>query len=46
MAVDFERGTVEDLSTGETFQTAPFPGFIQHIIDSGGLLESLKTEGG
>ena len=42
VAVDFESGVVEDLATGEVFQTEPFPDFIQIIIDSGGLLESLK----
>ncbi len=40
--VDFDSGVITDLTTGETFQTAAFPPFLQNIIQSGGLLKSLK----
>ena len=39
--IDFETGRIDDLATGETFESRPFPEFIQHIIDCGGLLNSL-----
>ena len=40
--VEFETGTITNLSTGKTYQAQPFPPFIQKIIQSGGLLASLK----
>lgn len=43
--IDFDTGTVSDLSTGKTYQAQPFPPFIQKIISAGGLLASLKAEG-
>ena len=43
VAVDFETGTIEDLTAGAKFQALPFPDFIQSIIDHGGLLNSLKA---
>ena len=42
VSVDFATGVISDLTTGETFQAAPFPEFIQEIIDKGGLLASIK----
>lgn len=43
--VDFDTGIITDITTGKTFQAAPFPEFIQNIIKAGGLLASLKKEG-
>ena len=40
--VDFSSGVSTNLPTGKTYQAAPFPPFIQGIIQSGGLLNSLK----
>lgn len=40
--VDFDTGIITDITTGATFQAAPFPPFIQNIIKKGGLLASLK----
>lgn len=40
--VDFDAGTIEDLTTGQTFPAQPFPPFIKRIVDAGGLLASLK----
>ena len=31
-----------DITTGETFQTKPFPEFIAKIIADGGLIEAIK----
>ncbi len=40
--VDFDTGTITDKTSGETFTAAPFPPFIQNIIEKGGLLASLQ----
>ena len=42
VAVDFDTGLITDETTGQTFEAAPFPPFIQKIITAGGLLNSLK----
>ena len=42
LSIDFSTGTIENLSRGETYHTAPFPDFIQDIIDAGGLLKSIR----
>ncbi len=43
--VDFDKGIIENVTTGQTFETSPFPPFLKKIIDAGGLLASIK-EGG
>ena len=43
--VDFASGLITDVTTGKTYQAAPFPEFINGIITSGGLLNSLKARG-
>ncbi len=43
--VDFATGTITDTTQGKTWQAAPFPEFIEGIIQSGGLLNSLKQRG-
>ena len=42
VAVDFDTGLITDETTGQSFEAAPFPPFIQKIITAGGLLNSLK----
>ena len=42
VTVDFDTGVITDETTGQTFQAAPFPEFIQNIIKQGGLMNSLK----
>ena len=42
VTVDFDTGTITNLTTGKTYQAQPFPPFIQNIIKAGGLLKSLK----
>ncbi len=42
VSVDFSTGIIEDKTTGETFQAAAFPEFINNIIATGGLLTYLK----
>ena len=43
--VVFDSGVITDKTTGKTYQAAPFPAFINGIIQSGGLLNSLKARG-
>ena len=43
--MDFSTGVITDTTQGKTWQAAPFPEFIDGIIKSGGLLNSLKARG-
>ena len=45
VSVDFENGVITNETTGETYRALAFPSFIQSIIQSGGLLKSLKERG-
>ena len=45
VSVDFQSGAIVNETTGQTFQAAPFPAFINGIIENGGLLKSLKARG-
>jgi 3-isopropylmalate/(R)-2-methylmalate dehydratase small subunit len=42
LAVDFEAGTVQNLSKGKSFQVAKLPPFILKILSDGGLIEYLR----
>ena len=42
VTVDFDTGIITDVTTGKSYQAQPFPPFIQNIIRSGGLLNSLR----
>ena len=42
VAVDFDSGVITNVTKGETYQAQPFPPFIQKIIRSGGLMNSIK----
>ena len=41
--MDFATGVITDETTGKTFQATAFPGFINKIIEHGGLLPYLKA---
>ena len=43
--VDFATGVITNVTTGKTYQAAPFPEVINGIIQNGGLLNSLKARG-
>ena len=43
VSVDFATGVITDETTGRTFQATAFPGFINKIIENGGLLPYLKA---
>ena len=45
VSVDFATGVISDETTGQTFQSAPCPAFVNGIIEYGGLLASLKARG-
>jgi len=50
LRVDLASGTIVNLSTGKSFQSQPFPEFMQQIIERGGLInyvrEKIKAERG
>ncbi len=39
---DLDNGVLLDKTTGASYKTAPFPPFIQTIIENGGLIESIR----
>ncbi len=43
--VNFDEGTITNLTKGETYQAEPFPAFIQEIIAAGGLLPEAIENG-
>ena len=38
------KGTIEDVTTGDTFQAPPLPGFIEEIAKAGGLINYVKEK--
>ena len=38
---DLDNGIIRDLTTGKEYKTAPFPEFVQKIIENGGLMQSV-----
>lgn len=40
---DLDNGVIRDLTTGSEYKTAPFPEFIQKIIENGGLVNSISN---
>lgn len=45
ISVNFDTGVIVNETTGAAFQAAPFPAFVNGIIENGGLLKSLKARG-
>jgi 3-isopropylmalate/(R)-2-methylmalate dehydratase small subunit len=43
LRIDLEAGRVENLSSGNSFQAAPFPEFMREIISRGGLVQYVKA---
>jgi len=43
LEVDMDAGVIYNKTTGEKYDTEPFPAFIQTIISNGGLIESIKA---
>jgi 3-isopropylmalate/(R)-2-methylmalate dehydratase small subunit len=44
LEIDLSSGIIKNLSQDETYKTQPFPGFLQEIISSGGLINWLKAK--
>ena len=42
VAIDFDTGVITNVTKGESYQAEPFPEFIKDIINSDGLMNSLK----
>lgn len=42
LSVDMDAGVIANLATGEKYETAPFPPFIQSIITAGGLVAAIN----
>ena len=42
LRIDISTGKIENLTTGDTFQAPPLPGFIQDIAKAGGLINYVK----
>ena len=38
---DMDNGIIRNLTTGREYKTAPFPEFVQKIIENGGLINSI-----
>ena len=43
--VDFSTGIITNETKGKTYQSVPFPDFVNGIIEAGGLMNSLKKRG-
>ena len=43
LEVDFDTGTIRNLTKGTTFSAQPFPEFMQRIIESEGLINYIKV---
>ncbi|MDR2860810.1 MAG: 3-isopropylmalate dehydratase small subunit [Elusimicrobiota bacterium] len=41
--INLNQGTIINITKGENYKSQPFPEFMQKIIQSGGLLEYIKT---
>ncbi len=41
---DLDKGIIYNRTTGKSFETQPFPAFIQNIIQNGGLVSSIQKD--
>jgi 3-isopropylmalate/(R)-2-methylmalate dehydratase small subunit len=44
VTVDADSGRIVNETTGKTYQAQPFPPFVKDIIETGGLIESVKAK--
>ena len=44
LKIDTTTGTIENLTTGDTFKAQPLPPFVQGIADAGGLINYIKSK--
>jgi 3-isopropylmalate dehydratase small subunit len=43
LLVESEAGTIQNLTTGKTYQAQPIPPFMQQLIEAGGLMNYVKN---
>lgn len=43
LEVDLRTGTIRDITRGETYQSEPFPEFIEKIVENGGLMNAIAA---
>jgi len=46
IVIDFASGIIENKTKGETYKAEPLPGFMQGLIESGGLVEYVRARAG
>ena len=44
LAVDFDKGIIVNETKGRKWNFAPFPAFVQELMDKGGLMAKIKEE--
>ena len=44
LELDIKAGTIKNLNSGKIYQAQPFPGFMQNLINAGGLISYIKTK--
>lgn len=42
--IDFKKGEIKNLTTGELYRVKPFPPFLEAIIEKGGLMNKIRSE--
>ena len=40
---DLDNGIIRNITTGKEYKTAPFPEFVQKIIENGGLMQAIEN---
>ncbi|WP_303822884.1 3-isopropylmalate dehydratase small subunit [Ruminococcus flavefaciens] len=40
---DLDNGIIRNITTGKEYKTAPFPDFVQKIIENGGLMQAITN---
>ena len=40
---DLDNGIIRNITTGREYKTAPFPEFVQSIIENGGLMQAIEN---
>ena len=41
---DLDNGIIRNMTTGREYRTAPFPEFVQKIIENGGLMKAIEND--
>lgn len=38
ISIDIEKGNLQDITTGKTYEIVPFPKFVQDVLNAGGII--------